>query len=350
MIISRGQAKTHFGRVFCSISRQTTAATFAVARTLHMVKSTEMRSLFFGVHFSIMDHDRLFKELLTQFFREFIALFLPDVAVYLDPDTPIEFLDKEVFTDVTAGEKHEVDLIAKVRFRGQDAFFLIHVENQSSPQSWFPRRMFAYFARLHEKYDLPVYPVVIFSYDIPRRPEPYRYRIRFPGKNVLDFQYTVIQLNRLSWRRFVQQPNPVASALMAKMRMALRDRPKVKLECLRLLATLKLDPARSKLIGGFVESYLLLTADENRRYERELAKLAPQEKETTMEMVTSWEKEGMERLLLRMIQHRFGELTVSMKQRLDHLTAEQMDELGVALLDFTTPADLERWLSKTVLQ
>jgi hypothetical protein len=48
-----------------------------------------------------MDHDRIFKELLTVFFVEFIELFLPDVAAYLDP-TSIAFLDKEAFTDVTA--------------------------------------------------------------------------------------------------------------------------------------------------------------------------------------------------------------------------------------------------------
>jgi predicted transposase/invertase (TIGR01784 family) len=98
-----------------------------------------------------MDHDRLFKELLTVFFAEFVEAFLPEVTGYLVSDT-LEFLDKEIFTDVTAGEKHEADLVVKVRFRDQDAFFLVHVENQSTTETDFPRRMFTYFARLHEKY------------------------------------------------------------------------------------------------------------------------------------------------------------------------------------------------------
>jgi hypothetical protein len=76
-----------------------------------------------------MDHDHLFKELLVRFFGEFVELFLPDVAVYLDRDSAFVPLDKEIFTDPTLGEKHEVDLVMKVRFRGEDAFFLIHVEN-----------------------------------------------------------------------------------------------------------------------------------------------------------------------------------------------------------------------------
>src|SRR5579871_6985626 len=87
-----------------------------------------------------MDHDRLFKELLTSFFIEFVELFRPEVAVYLDPAS-IEFLDKAVFTDVTVGERHEVDLLVKARFQGENAFFLVHVENQSSTESEFPKRM-----------------------------------------------------------------------------------------------------------------------------------------------------------------------------------------------------------------
>ena len=78
----------------------------------------------------MIDHDRIFKELIKTFFLEFVELFLPDVYADLDRET-IEFLDKEVFTDVTSGEKHEVDLIAKARFRGQDWFFLFHVEAQA---------------------------------------------------------------------------------------------------------------------------------------------------------------------------------------------------------------------------
>ena len=240
-----------------------------------------------------MDHDRLFKELLTTFFREFLALFLPKLSAALDPDFAIVPMDKEVFTDVTQGEKHEVDILMKAKLQGEEAFFLIHVENQATAQAEFPKRMFRYFARLTEKYDLPVYPVVIFSYDTPRREEPHLYAVTFPGKIVLRFDYTVIQLNRLPWRRFLQQENPVASALMAKMKMSVRDRPRVKAECLRLLANLKLDPARTTLIGGFVDSYLRLTAQEMKQYERRLSEFVPTEREETMEIITSWHEAGI---------------------------------------------------------
>lgn len=293
------------------------------------------------------NHDRLFKQLISTFFIEFIELFLPQVREYLDGEVEIVPLDKEIFTDITSGDKHEVDLLMKVKFRGQDAYFLIHVENQASAQSDFPRRMFHYFARLHEKYGLPIYPVVIFSFDTPLRREPQQYEVAFPDRSVLQFQYRVIQLNQLSWRKFVNTPNPVACALMAKMKMKPEERPKVKLECLRLLATLRLDPAKTKLIGGFVESYLTLTAEELKRFERDLEKLVPQEKESAMEVLTYWEKkgrqEGKEELVVRQMQRRIGAFSSETQKRLDALTSDQLNDLGEALLDFTSKEDLENW-------
>ncbi|MDB5174331.1 MAG: cytoplasmic protein [Phycisphaerales bacterium] len=79
-----------------------------------------------------IDHDGLFKRLLTTFFFEFVELFLPQLSAYVGRER-VEFLDKEIFTDVLGNDHHEVDLIAKVKFREKDVFFLIHVENQSSP-------------------------------------------------------------------------------------------------------------------------------------------------------------------------------------------------------------------------
>ena len=60
---------------------------------------------------------------------EFLELFFPEVAAYVDPNS-VQFLDKEVFTDVTRGRRHVADLVAKVTFRGQAVSFLIHTEAQ----------------------------------------------------------------------------------------------------------------------------------------------------------------------------------------------------------------------------
>jgi len=299
-----------------------------------------------------MDHDRLFKELLRTFFVEFMELFIPAVAADIEPGS-VEFLDKEVFTDITAGERHEVDLLAKVRFRGRPAYFLIHVETQASPQPRFPRRIFGYFARLDASYDLPVYPIVLFTYDAPLRPEPDAYSVAFPDLDVLTFRFRSIQLNRLHWRDYVRNANPVAAALMAKMAIEPADRPYVKLECLRLLATLRLDRARMQMIAGFVDAYLRLNAAEKRVFATELASAGPREQETIMKLTTSWEEEGIEKglqrgkadLVLRQLRYRFGALPIELDQKVRGLAAEDLDALGEAFLDFTSVEDAQAWLS-----
>ena len=138
-----------------------------------------------------IDHDRLFKELISTFFIEFIELFFPEVMSYLDSPT-FTLLDKEVFTDVTKGDRHESDLIAQVKFKGKRSFFLIHIEAQANPQKDFNERMFVYFARLHEKFSLPIYPIVIFSYDTPLLEAISQYQVSFPDFKVLEFNYRTV--------------------------------------------------------------------------------------------------------------------------------------------------------------
>jgi predicted transposase YdaD len=309
-----------------------------------------------------MDHDRLFKELLTNFFREFVELFLPDVAEYMEP-APLEFLDKEVFTDLASSARHEVDLLVKARFRDRgEAFFLIHVENQASRQDQFAGRMFRYFARLHEKHGLPIFPIALLSYDQPVRKEPNRYRIGFPGQKVLDFEFRTVQLNRLNWRDYVRNPNPVASALMTKMRIAPRDRPRVKLECLRMMVTLKLDPARATLISAFMDSYLKLTAAEMVVYNRRVEAIEPKEREAFMEWTNEWIEKGkaqgilegrqegrqQERrdMLSRQLRRRLGPDAALLSETLAKLSFDQLDDLAEAFLDFKTLADVQNWLSQ----
>ena len=316
---------------------------------------------------NVIDHDRLFKELIATFFVEFIQLFFPEIINYLEPNQ-VTFLDKEVFTDVTEGEKYESDLVAQVQFRGQSSFFLIHLEAQSSSQPEFNRRMFTYFARLHQKFALPVYPIVIFSYDRPQKEAIRQYKLEFPDLKVLEFNYQVVQLNRLNWRDFLNQANPVAAALMAKMKIAPRDRAKVKAQCLRLLVTLRLDAARMQLISGFVDTYLNLNSSEEIEFQQEISTFIQPEQEGVMQITTSWMRYGLEQgleqglerglergleqglarernLIIRLIKRKLGAIDVDIESRIMPLNIDDLERVGEALLDFSTVEDLTNWLN-----
>jgi hypothetical protein len=134
--------------------------------------------------------------------------------------------------------------------------------------------MFRYYLRLYEKYRLPIYPIALLSYASPRKPQPDGLRIAFPDFEALAFNYRVVQLNRLDWRDYLSRPNPVASALMANMKIAKQDRLRVKAERLRLMLTLKLNPVKMRLIIGYLDTYLRLTASEQKQFLATLVKIA----------------------------------------------------------------------------
>ncbi|MEL6319613.1 MAG: Rpn family recombination-promoting nuclease/putative transposase [Cyanobacteria bacterium J06626_14] len=316
----------------------------------------------------MIDHDQLFKELLSNFFLEFLELFLPELASTIERKT-IRFLPQEYFVDLTLGEKKIIDLLVEVQQAGEDMAFLVHLEAQSSSEPDFARRMFFYFARLYQKYRQRVYPIVVFSFDKPYRKEPHQHKVEFPNIKVLEFNFTSIQLNRLNWRDFLHQPNPVAAALMSKMQIAPEDRPKVKAECLRVLTTLQLNPARMELISGFVDTYLRLNESEEAEFEAELDKIGASEREEIMQIVTTWMERGIEQgkqegreegreegsllearsLVQRLLPRLVGALPASIEHQIEALSLPQLEALAEALLDFSSLSDLEEWLSDSTV-
>ena len=79
---------------------------------------------------------------------------------------------------------------------------------------------------------------------------------------------------------------------MSKMKFAPSERLYVKLECLRLLATLKLNPAKSRLIYGFVDSYLKLNREESIQFNHEFEALPKEEKEPMLELSNHFIDQG----------------------------------------------------------
>jgi hypothetical protein len=187
--------------------------------------------------------------------------------------------------------------------------------------------------------------------------------VSFPDWEVLRFNYRVIRLNHLPWRDFVGRGNPIASAFMAKMKVRREDRPLVKLECLRALTLLRLNPAQLHLLSGFVDTYLRLGEEENKRLLAELDRIEGRQKEGVMQIVTSWMEEGIEQgiergierersasliqrgsLLVKQLGRKLGKVSVKLEKAVMGLSSEQMDELGLALFDFEGVEDLRSWL------
>jgi Domain of unknown function (DUF4351) len=214
-----------------------------------------------------VSHDHLFKQVLGEFFPEFIELFFPQVAAYLDRDS-IEFLPLEVFADLLEGKALETDIIVKAKFQGQETCFIIHVEHQANYYTGFDRRVFQYFALLDRDYGLPVYPI---------------------------------------------------------------------------------------------DTYLKLEPQEETILQEELDKIGIREKETVMNIVTSWMEQGIEQgkvqeqsqsrareanLLVKLLRRNLGAISATAEQAIAQLSFEQFEQLADALFDFTSEEDLLIWLNR----
>ncbi len=120
-----------------------------------------------------------------------------------------------------------------------------------------------------------------------------------------------------------------------------------------LLATLKLDRGRARLITSFVDEYLLLEAQETEQFQELIAKLPPKEREQVVLTTTSWKEEGRAEgrqegalaICLLLLESRFTTLESEIVERLRTLTVPQLEELAVASVRFSTVQNLTDWLS-----
>jgi predicted transposase YdaD len=146
---------------------------------------------------------------------------------------------------------------------------------------------------------------------------------------------------------------------MAKMRIAPQDRPKVRLQILRLLAQLRLDHRKMDLIAQFVSTYLALTTKEYLAFNHELDKIENrQERAKVMQVIDEFQRkarregreegrqEGKRAVVEELLAVRFGELSNQLEQQIKKLSLRQIEELAKSLFTFSSIADLKRWLEQ----
>lgn len=301
---------------------------------------------------SNIDHDRLLKELLTNFFREFMEAFFPQADRLLDYSY-LEFLTQEVFTDVTAGEKKYIDILVKTRLLGEEGYVLVHVEPQAKKSKNFSRRMFRYFARLYLKYDMRILPIAVLSHGT-RKKEPHTFEITFPFQKVLEFNFLQLHLKRHNWMEYLKKDNPAAAALMSCMDYREEEKVKLKIEFLKMILRMRLDPARMQLLIGFFETYIKLSLQDEELVQRKLAEeLPPKEVSEMTEILTSYhlrgreegreegKKEALQRTLMKQARRKLGSISQEFeKQILQCTSISHLENALENIFDFDSEEEL----------
>lgn len=305
-----------------------------------------------------IDHDRLFKELLETFFLEFVELFFPEAYEAIDLEH-MRFIQQEMFTDVTRGDKHRVDILVETKLKDEPGIILLHVENQAQAQSDFAERMFVYFSRLYQKHRCRILPIAVFSYP-EKRDEPDGFKLEFAFMSVLSFNFLTLELKKHNWRDYIKSKNPVAAALLSKMVYQENEKVYVKLEFLRMLVNMELDPARMMLLTGFFETYLRLNETEERMLEKEIGKIDQKEADKMIELTTSWEEkgktkgriegkiegklEGQATILIKLLKKKFGNIPADIDAQVKTLSEAKLQHLAEAIFDLETIDDVRIFL------
>ncbi|MDX1935399.1 MAG: DUF4351 domain-containing protein [Capsulimonadales bacterium] len=294
-----------------------------------------------------MPHDQLFKELLRAFFREFLELFLPEVAAQLRFDT-VRFLEQEVFTDFPDGEARRADTLAETEtLGGEEEIVLFHVEVEQQRRAVFRARMWQYYVLLTERTKKPVYPIAVYLSPGAGGIVTETHTRAVLGETIVTFRYRAVGLPDLSADDYLATGNLLGVALSATMRTSRVGALAQKWDAIRTILLSSLDDSRKILLSNVIETYLILDEADTIEYERRLRSAEPE----VREMISVYEERARERFLhqgieqgieqgiligqrnfvRRFLQGRFGPLPDSAEARLQALSAEELDRLSERL-------------------
>ena len=217
------------------------------------------------------DHDQRFKTIIREFFADFLNLFFADWAKRLDL-TRIEWLTQELLPDPPAGDRHLVDLVAKLPTLepvGDAWLLLVHVEIESPDRTTLLEpRLPAYFRHLRDAHGLPVLPIVIYlkvgldGIGIESVVE------RVWELDVNTFRYLYVGLPGLDAENYLRGDNWLGVALSALMKLPKEKAAEYGAEALRRLSEAgSLNEQQRYLLGDCVEAYLPIASEHLERFD-----------------------------------------------------------------------------------
>jgi Domain of unknown function (DUF4351) len=234
---------------------------------------------------------------------------------------------------------------------------VLHIEVQSQQEAIFPKRMLFYNYRLEDRYNYPIVSLAILGDDSPHwRPNQYQssqwgcsIHFEFPMVKLLDYKD--------DWEALENNENPFAIVTMAHLKTKeTHDDPESRKAWKFRLTTMLYERGYKKQdilsMYNFLDFMMTLPESLSQQFDTELEAFEETKK---MKYVTTIERRAEARglkigqdqtrsMVQRQVTRRLGELPDSLLVDLDALSIDQLESLGLALLDFTTIEDLTHWL------
>ncbi len=244
--------------------------------------------------------DEAWKHVLNVYFQQFMCFFYPDLAEKIDWAAGYEILDQELLkiTSDSMISTRRVDKLIKVKsLDGQHCLVLLHIEVQNAKDKHFEQRLFQYFYRLYDRYDLPVLTLAILADDrVNWRPDHYTKEVW--GHPVCHFQFLISKLLDFEGQedKLTEMDNPFGTVVAAhlaglKTRSMPEERYVSKLALTRKLYDKGLGRDAIINLYTFIDGILTLPKNLENRYNESIEEL---EEERNMAYVTSMERRGIE--------------------------------------------------------
>lgn len=246
------------------------------------------------------DYDNPWKEMLSEYFHEFMTFFFPDVSQDIDWTRRYELLDKElrqITREADIGVRLADHLVKVWKKNGEETWVLIHVEIQAQQKRDFPHRMYVYDYRIYDLYNRPVASFAVLADENPGwRPSEYVRKLwgsstefRFPVVKILDY--------RDQWEMLEASDNPFAIVVQAHLKTletqqdeASRARWKVTLA--KELYKRGFSKADIVKLYRFIDWLMVLPEDLERACFQEIVQF---EEEHKMPYITTAERIGIEK-------------------------------------------------------
>ena len=285
-----------------------------------------------------------------------MTLFFPEEAAQLNLNN-VYFLDKEMFTDIPEGDVRDADLVAEVEtITGEPELILIHIEVQGKRNADFSRRMWEYFSILSQRYGKDVFPVVIYLSGGSGGLVEEQYVKRVLGRERLRFTYSVVGLPDLSAEEWADREGAVSAALSTLMASPKGKQARRAIDSLKTVVQSPLSEMQKLILAEIVErlGHARLSSSEKEVY-AELR--ASEEAKEIDSMISMYEERGIEQGLrdgairrsVRQLAHKFGSGAGALNDLVPRLSAEDLEILAEALLDFTSVSEAKEWLEKRTI-
>ena len=109
-------------------------------------------------------YDKAWKAVVTDFFSDFILMFMPDLYEQIDFSFPPEFLEQELHNAIKDKTTKLADKLVKVRLKnGKENWILIHIEFETRPKANIGKRMFVYCRLILDKFDEALTAIVVYT-------------------------------------------------------------------------------------------------------------------------------------------------------------------------------------------